>query len=113
MNFLEFCKSRVSDKELIVDMEDIPDRYKKATDSMINIMKNKRDIFDKINVPFVEQAFDCDYEKILDDKLVDGEIPDGIIHDLSVGIFNDLPVDLSKDQQAIIKMLSTYICIQS
>ena len=66
-----------------------------------------------INVPFVEAVFDDDYESILGEKLVDGEVPDGIIIRLSEGLYNNYPSKLDSNQQAIIKVLSAYICIQN
>lgn len=113
MTFLEFCRERVTGTPLDVKDVEIPDRYKKAVQSMVQMMKNKRNIFDSINVPFVENAFTYDYEEILKDKLEDGDVPDGIIHTLAIEIFGEQPIKLSKDQTAIIKILSTYICIQS
>lgn len=112
-SFMKFCKDRVTDTPLTVTAAEIPDKYKKIVNSTIQIMKNKKDIFDSINIPFVEGVFVDGFEKILEDKLDDGEIPDGIVHNLSTGIFGEYPVNLTKEQTAIIKILSVYICIQS
>jgi len=115
MNFLEFCKSKTTDVGFeSVALSEVPDRYKQSTDAMIQIMKPKRKIFDSINVPFVEMTFEEeDYEDILKNNLVDGEIPDGIIYELSMGIFSEYPNRLDASQQSIIKVLSAYICIQN
>lgn len=116
VKFLEFCNRLALNTDFsgISDVTLVPERYQKATNTMVNMMKNKAEIFDVINVPFVEMVFDNgDYENILDSKLIDGEVPDGIIHVLSRGIFKESPVNLTKNQSAIIKVLSVYICIQN
>lgn len=114
MKFQEFCLKHATGNGLIdTTITDIPDRYKVPTESMVSMMKNKRDIFDRINVPFVEMGFEGDYEKTLEEKLPDGEVPDGIIKRLAEGIFGKMPSQLDDNQSAIIKVLSTYICIQN
>lgn len=115
MKFQDFCLKHATDNDLsnVSDNTEIPERYKVATDVMVSMMKNKRDGFDRINVPFVENAFEGDYEKILEEKLPDGEIPDGIFRTLAAGIFGDYPSRLDVNQKAIIKVLATYICIQN
>ena len=42
-----------------------------------------------------------------------GEVPDAIIRRLSDGLYHEYPSRLSDTQQAIIKVLSVYICIQN
>ena len=115
MIFQTFCNRTASKERIDVSsINPVPDRYKKAVDSIINIMKDKTEIFNVIEVPFVEVAFnDQDFEQILEDKLTDGEIPDEIICKLSAGIYNKAITQLTDSEQAIIKVLSTYICIQN
>ncbi len=112
--FEQFCLNKAS--KLTLDPTDdmtIPERYQKPVESLITILKNKVDIFDRINVPFVEAAFDNNFEEILNEKLENGEVPDGIIRRLSDGLYHEYPSRLSDTQQAIIKVLSVYICIQN
>lgn len=113
MAFLDFCKEHVTDTPLKIEDVEVPERYKRPVNAMVQMMKNKKNIFDVIDVPFVEQAFKGNYEESLKEHLNDGEVPDGIIYTLSFKIFGEVPSRLSKDQMAIIKILSTYICIQS
>lgn len=118
MKFQDFClkvTSNTTDNDFsnVSDNTEIPERYKVATDVMVSMMKNKRDGFDRINVPFVENVFDGDYEKTLEEKFPDGEIPDGIIRTLAGGIFGEYPSRLDVNQKAIIKVLAAYICIQN
>ena len=93
---------------------EIPERYKSPTEVLITMLKNKRNRFDAINVPFVETVFDNDWHSVLAEKIgPDGDIPDAIIIRLSEGIFGESPIDLNVGQQSIIKVLATYICIQN
>lgn len=122
MKFQEFCLKFATDVDLndVLDHDltpsdlELPERYKMATETMVSMMKNKRNGFDRINVPFVEMVFDNGYEKMLEEKLPDGEIPESIIRTLAEGIFCDNNSSrLDVNQQAIIKVLATYICIQN
>lgn len=124
MKFQDFCL-KVATDDTIEDLMDlpaeddsitVPERYALAADVMVSMMKNKRDGFDRINVPFVEMTFnDTEYEKILEEKYPDGEIPGvmNLIRYLSNGIYGKYPSELSVNQKAIIKVLATYICIQN
>lgn len=115
MKFKEFCLSKATKKPF--DLKDtevtVPERYKVPTESMITIMKNKVDILDRINIPFIESAFDDDYVTILKEKLPDGEVPEWIVRRLTEGLYGKYPSMLDEAEQAIIKVLTTYICIQN
>lgn len=117
MNFQAFCRKYATEGDFsqMPPMHcKVPEKYEVATKVMIDMMKNKRDGFDRINVPFVEMCFENnDYEKLLEEKLPDGEIDDAIIIRLSEGIFNEQPAALDVNQASIIKVLATYICIQN
>ena len=114
MKFEQFCLRKAYKGPLEPgDSAEIPERYAVPVESLISTLKNKVHILDKVNVPFVEAVFDDDYESILGEKLVDGEVPDGIIIRLSEGLYNNYPSKLDSNQQAIIKVLSAYICIQN
>lgn len=115
MKFKEFCKQKATIGKIdnISDSTVVPVEYAVAVESLITIMKNKLDVLDNINVPFIEAAFECDYESILDNKLEDGDVPDGIINRLSEGLYGKSTLDLNEDEQEIIKVLSVYICIQN
>lgn len=118
VRFTEFCRRLVTKNRLTCPYTtDIPERYKVPVKTLIDDLKCKKDIFDKINIPYIEPIFDGSYDidisAELDDKLPDGEIPDGIINVLAEGIFGNKPNELTDDQQAIIKVLAVYICIQN
>lgn len=117
MNFQDFCKniSTASTFEGMTNENvDVPEKYKIAVTAMIGNMKNRIEFFDRITVPpYIQAAFDKDYESILKEKLENGEVPEGIIYALTKGIYNTTPSELNVSQQAIIKVLTTYICIQN
>lgn len=120
MAFVEFCLGKANgdliDTPFFTEDHDWvspPVQYKKPLDVLIKNMKIKRDILDRVSVPYVENAFSGDYKSILDEKLEDGEVPDSMIEYLSDGIFGKKINDLEYNQRAIIKVLSVYICIQN
>lgn len=104
-----------TDDPLIIDPVNtgIPDKYVQAVEVMVSSMKLKRDVFDRISVPFIEEAFiSQDWVSCLESNLVMGEIPDGIIKRLSEGIYEKPVSELDVSQQEIIRILAVYICIQ-
>lgn len=114
MKFKEFCMKRaISGNLSAVQPDEIPEKYVKPTKALIDIMKYKMAVLDKINVAFIETLFDDDYEGILETKLTDGEVPNGIIHTLSEGLYGKIPSELNDEESSIIKVLSVYICIQN
>ena len=118
LKFNEFCRRIATKTPIIIsDSMDIPDKYTVAVNELIKDIKPKRDILDKISIPYVEPIFDGSYDidivDELDTKLDDGEIPDGIINKLSKGIFYKMAKELTDEQQVIIKVLAVYICIQN
>lgn len=120
MAFLEFCLSKANGDQFDSpfftedhDVVSIPPKYEGPTKVLIKNMKIKRDILDRVNIPYIESAFEGDYKSILDEKLEDGEIPDPLIEHLADGIYGDKINNLDYNQRAIIKVLSVYICIQN
>lgn len=115
MTFLEFCKKTASDGILpAIDVDECPERYANGADIVIANNKNKRDVFDQIKIPhYIEAVFNNDVSAILEEKLTDGEIPNGLLSKLTKGIFSKKTEELNEDQAAIIKTLAAYICIQN
>lgn len=119
MMFIDFCRSLTDGSKVEEDIfnsetnsTSIPSQYEKAANILIKNMKTKRDIFDKINVPYVENAFTGDYSIKLNDKLNNHDVPNELIAGLSFGIYGKNFNMLSDDERTIIKVLSVYICIQ-
>lgn len=118
MSFQKFCLSK-ADGSLLDDpffTEDhdrvsIPDKYSTPVKVLIKNMRNKVEIFDRVDIPYIENAFSDDYPQILDEKLEDQEIPNALIEELAYGIFDKKINDLTENQRSIIKVLSVYICI--
>lgn len=119
VRFQEFCKRiTAGSKDLSgvsTECAEMPEQYKEPVEVLVSMMKTKKKIFDKINVPFIESVFEDEEEnkKILSEKIGDNDIPDAIFIRLSNGIFGENPSALNVDQQAIIKVLTIYICIQN
>lgn len=115
MAFREFCERLATEIPItITETEALTGKYLEPANVTINLLKNKVDRFDSVKVPYVEAVFDDkEWETKLNEKCPDGEIPDELINHLSIGIFKESPSSLEVWQQAIIKVLSTYICIQN
>lgn len=115
--FKDKCINIASDEMLTVDtsITEYPDKYETPLNSLIIIMKNKMEILDKISIKFIESAFDnmSSVQEALDKNTDKGEIPDGIINKLSTELYHISFNDLTQEQQAIIKVLSCYLCIQN
>lgn len=117
MNFQEFCKKTASKNVISIDKTItncvLDERYKVAVESLVAIMKNKMGILDKVSVPFIEAAFDEDYTSILKEKYPEGDIPEEIMVYLSEALYHTHPSVLDEVKSSIIKVLTTYICIQN
>ena len=112
-NFKQFCMSHATPKHVdITDSMDINPSYEGVVAITITNLKNKIDIFDRISIPYIEDRFENEYDvKACLDLKDMGDIPDGIINRLSMGLYDKMFNDLTNEQQAIIKVFSTYICI--
>lgn len=117
--FKDMCL-RLSNTELITEVdvitsreEAVPNKYVGPVESLIKIMRPKMDILDRISIPFIEAAF-ADINEVTKtlDEQNNGDIPEGIIQTLSTKLYNRPLQSLNTDEQAIIKVLSCYICIQ-
>lgn len=117
ISFKEFCEKLVTDTALIDPPTGevyIDAKFKNPIAVLVKNMRSKKYIFDRINVSYIEETFNNrTWEETLEKKVPDGEIPDGVIFELSSGIFGTNPSALEKWQQAIIKVLAVYICIQN
>lgn len=93
----------------------VPDKYKTSVNSLITIMKPKMDRLDKVSIKFIENCFKDINEAVryLDRNTNCGEIPDSVINVLSTELYGKSTKCLTEKEQAIIKVLSCYICIQN
>ena len=117
MSFKNMCLKYASDEHIQVDDTslNIPDGYKRFVEWLIAYMKPKMHSLDTISIDFIEKYFEDvdDLTKLLNDNTNDEEIPDSVINVLSNELYDGKSVDeLTDDEQAIIKVLSVYICIQ-
>lgn len=116
MSLLSLCKKISSTERIdISECQDvIPEAYRESVHSLIDIMRYKVNNADKVNVKFLENTFeDIDnLEQQIANKTSNGDIPDVIIFELSEGLYNKIPADLTEDETVIIKTLSLYILLQ-
>lgn len=119
-SFLDFCLSKANGEPFTDpfftedhDRVSIPEKYSGPVSVLIKNMRNKVEIFDRVNIPYIENAFNGDYASILNEKLEDDEVPNSLFEELAYGIFNNRINDLTENQRSIIKVLSVYICIQN
>ncbi len=116
MNFLDLCK-RVATNEHIseiiqCDEDKVPYDIKQRVDALCDIMRNKLDILNNIEIPFIEAAFsDMERAEKLLSEYNDGDVPDYLLKELSTRLYHENFHELDVTKQSIIKTLSAYICI--
>jgi protoporphyrinogen oxidase len=93
-----------------------PECLSEVMDSLVNYVKPKKDILDKVEIPFIEKTFtsktDKEVREILD-KSCQCEIPDGLINTLSSRIYAKSFNEMSVSEQSIINVLAVYLMIQN
>lgn len=117
MKFQQKCEAWATEDHLEVeDPDDLtyPVSIETKLKSLINIMKPKMGILDKINIPFIENELEKTPQQLFDslNTSCKGEIPDGIINYLSKELYSKDFNSMSESEQAIIKVLSVYLMIQ-
>lgn len=85
----------------------------KMYENIINIMKPKMDILDKINVPFIEATFEDMDEVVTLLENNSSDISDGMILRLAENLYENHFNNLNDEEQAIIKVIACYLSIQS
>ncbi len=112
-NFQDFCLNLTTDTPIVESVDKtVDDKYKKILEVTINDLKKKRDVFESVNVVYIENVLSTSdaIDKLLQ-NITDDEIPYGILYELSKGIYDKEPTELNVKQQAIIKVVAVYICI--
>lgn len=112
-DFQSFCLNLTTSTPIVEGTDKtVDDKYKDILRVTIKDLRNKRNIFDSVNVVYIENVLSTSdaIEKLLN-NIQDDEIPYGIIYELSKGIFDKDPTELNVVQQSIIKVVAVYICI--
>lgn len=114
-SFLDFCRRTASHNDAVPATSDttLSEELKKRVDVLVNLMKNKLEIVDRVTIPFIEATFDGDVISALDSKTEDGEVPDELINALSEKLYEKEFEQLSDDERSIINVLSCYIMLQN
>ena len=108
-SFQKFCNSKATDLPITFDPDNVivEEKYLDILDVTIKDLRGRREVFDEINVVYVENAIN----NVNLEEIADMDIPDGIFVRLAEGIFKKKVSELNADQQSIIKVLAVYICI--
>ena len=118
MRFATLCRNLSTGNHLTTnpDITEYPDCLSEVMDSLVNYIKPKKDILDKIEIPFIEKTFtsktDKEVRKILEESC-QCEIPDGLINTLSSRIYETSFNEMSVSEQSIINVLAVYLMIQN
>ncbi len=116
MKFQQKCESLSTNQHLEIntDTTEYPYAIETKLKSLINIMKPKMEILNKINIPFIEKELDRTPQELqmILERSCGCEIPDGVINVLSKELYNKSFNSMSVSEQAIIKVLSVYLMIQ-
>lgn len=113
MTFKQFCINISNPEHVdIPTTSTTPYKPDDMYENIINTMKPKMDILDRINVPFIEAVFDNmeEVKDLLENNSPD--IPDGMILDISEKLYKDHFNNLNDEEQAIIKVIACYLSIQ-
>jgi hypothetical protein len=116
MKFYQKCQQLATPtiNETDPDDFDYPDSIDTKLHALISNVKPKLQILDKINIPYIENAFDIKPDVLKEhlEKSCECIIPDGLINTLSKELFNKDFNNMIVSEQAIIKVLSVYLMIQ-
>ena len=114
MKFKQFCVNIANPDHVDISTNGTtsyePD---KMCENIINIMKPKMDILDKINVPFIEATFEDMDEVVTLLENNSSDISDGMILRLAENLYENHFNNLDDEEQAIIKVIACYLSIQS
>lgn len=112
LSFKEFCLNEavVKDK-LSVDKSDTIDDPK--LDKFITNIKNT--LNDNVELSYIQRAFTTvgDIISKVSNKYPDGEIPNGIINKIALGLYNKPYAECIDDECKIINVLSIYYSISN
>ena len=114
MSFSQFCE-QIATADVIRDtlnVIDVDDDVKGRAHALCQIMKPKMGILDRITIAFIEESFK-DMKKVERSLSAynDGYVPDYLLKTFAAELYGSEFDALDSNQQAIIKILSTYICI--
>lgn len=113
MIFEQFCKYHATNEQISsIDVKDVDRNIQERAHALCQIMKPKMTILDRIEIPFIEEAFKdmAKVERLLS-TYNEGDVPDYLLRTFSENLYGSEFTSLNEDQQAIIKILSVYICI--
>lgn len=109
-SFLDYCKS-IATEGCITDWVDTGDdvsNYQPKLGTLINTMKSKLGMINRIDIAYIRSAVDK-YNSEVSDVSVD--IDNSIIKYISNNLFNKEVTQLTNDEAAITKVLAVYtIC---
>lgn len=116
MYFQEFCNMVAStgriDDDLNVDESVVTDDMKRRMKALCSIMSTKIDIADRIEIPYIESAFqNLGKAETALQSYNDGDVPDYLLKEFSTNLYHQELKELTDEQQNIIKTLAAYICI--
>lgn len=117
-SFQEFCNRTATDEHVTEKIAPVcfaDPEFEKRVNALCEIMQNKMAHLDRIHIPFIESKFEdmnCVAE-LLDSFYSDygGQSLDYIVSKFSTRLYHASFHELTLEQQAIIKILSAYICI--
>lgn len=113
INFQTFCDVRTVDVKITLPLvtDEVPEVYKATMDRVLKDLSNRVELFDRTSVPYIQDTI----EKVADmDKALEhtsGDVPSAILENVSTTLYGKSFNDVTIDQQSIIIIVSTYICV--
>ena len=110
-SFKQFCINTVTPEHVDIIPSGIftPD---KMYVNIVNSIKPKMEILDRVNIPFIEATFE-DMDAVTEILREDQDVPDEMLGDLSTKLYGKEFNTLDNEEQSIIKVIGCYLQIQT
>lgn len=114
IDFQTFCDMRTVDVKIIIPdtlNSEVPELYKPTMERVLKDLSARTALFDHTSVPYIQETLECvkDMDEAL--SLTDGEIPNGILEEVSTTLYGKYFNDVEIYEQSIIIVVATYICV--
>lgn len=111
IDFKTYSKLYANPDVVISDTMDMPNEYVSTVGRVIDDLKYRVDDFGDVTIEYIQYTLDSvdNIDKCL--SFTKGDIPDGMMNNLSNGLYGKKFNDLDRSEKSIIITISAYICV--
>lgn len=113
IDFQTFCNTRTVDIKLTIPdvTDEVSEVYKPTMNRVLNDLSNRVVMFDRTSIPYIQETIERvdNMDKALEPT--NGDIPESILEKVSTTLYGSSFNDVNVEQQSIIIIVSTYICV--